>query len=107
MDTLKIYVSRQLDGFNFALMLSTRREITKKYPTANPIGLIYIATDTKEDFEEIYGRIENHLLPLLTGLDVKELQIFVLKIQFIDTVTNNLLYEYTLKNVEEKQPLPG
>ena len=69
------------------------------YPSVSPLSLIFVTYENSKSFKDIYGRIEKHILPFLTGLEMTELQNLTDRVSFIDTSTNTLLYEFVLKNV--------
>ena len=96
MDAIKINVNRQMDGYTFSITPSIRQMIKSWFPNSHPANNIFVAYDTKSDFEIYYGKLETYIYPALLGIDNQnELQKKVNEIQFIDTQTGKILH--TLK----------
>jgi len=96
MDTIKIDVNKQMDGFTFSIGVAARQEVKKEFPNAYPANLIYINYDTNSGFEKWYGNIEINIFSALLGInnrdDIKKIK----KIIFIDNLTDEILH--TIKN---------
>ncbi|MBI1783044.1 MAG: hypothetical protein HYR66_17015 [Sphingobacteriales bacterium] len=88
MKDLHINISENLDGVVFGLSVATRMEIKKEVPGAIPVARIFVAYDTKSDFESYHGKIEKQIVPALTGVDLSAIQKHFRKIVFINTETN-------------------
>ena len=84
-----------MDGYSFSISPSIRDFIKKLFPTAHPANNIFVAYDTKSDFEIYYVKLENYIFPALLGVenenDLKKLD----EIYFIDTQTGNVLHKVT------------
>lgn len=93
MNAIKINVNKQMDGYSFSITPSIREFIRKLFPNAHPANNIFVAYDTKSDFEIYYGKLENYIFPALLGVDnendLKKLD----EIQFIDTQTGHVLHK--------------
>ena len=95
MDTIRINVNKQIDGYTFSITPSTRNFIKKNFPNAHPANNIFVGYDTKSNFEIYVDKLESYIYPALLGLyDVNELSEFD-EIQFIDTQTGKLLHKLT------------
>jgi len=87
-DDLKVYVVKQMDGFNYSLPPSEFNKIIQFFNKQNkPVNNIFVPFDVKSAFEYIHGPVANYVLPALTGLDEDELKL-IRKIKFIDPRTN-------------------
>ncbi len=95
MDTIKINVNKQIDGYSFSIAPSIRDSIKKRFPNAHPANNIFVGYDTKSDFEVYVGKLENHIYPALLGFDNDEDLSYFAEIQFIDTHTGNVLHTLT------------
>jgi hypothetical protein len=97
MDTIKINVNKQLDGFNFSIAPSIREMIRSWFPNARPANNIFVEYDTKSDFENNYSRLETFIYPALLGVENQaELKKKVKEILFVDTQTGNVLHSLKL-----------
>ena len=90
---LKINVNQQLDGYSFSIAPSVRELIKKLFPGAHPANNIFVAYDTKSDFDLYYDQLENHIFPALLGIDNNDDLKKVDQIQFIDSQTGNTLHK--------------
>ena len=88
MKELKINVTENLDGIVFSLPIATRKEIKENFPGAMPVAKIFVAYDTKSDFESYHGKIEKQIFPALTGLDTEKGIQGIKKIIFINADTH-------------------
>jgi len=97
MEAIKINVNKQMDGYTFSIIPSIRQLIKSQFPNAHPANYIFVAYDTKSDFEIYYGKLENYICPALLGVDSQnDINRIVNEIQFIDTQTGKLLHSYKL-----------
>lgn len=95
METIKINVNKQMDGYSFSITPSMRNFIKKLFPNAHPANNIFVGYDTKSDFEIYVGKLESYIYPALLGVDNEnDLNQFG-EIQFIDTQTGNILNKLT------------
>lgn len=93
MDSIKIKVNKQLDGYSFSISPSIRDFIRKLFPNAHPANNIFVGYDTQSNFEVYAGKLESHIYPALLGVDNKsDLDQFG-EIQFVDTQTGNVLHK--------------
>jgi hypothetical protein len=96
MEAIKISVNKQMDGYTFSITPSIRQMIKTLFPDSHPANNIFVAYDTKSDFEVYYGKLETYIYPALLGVDNQnELQKKINEIQFVDTQTGKVLH--TLK----------
>ena len=58
-----------MDGYSFSITPSSRNLIKSLFPDSHPANGIFVAYDTKSDFELYIGRLENHIYPALLGVD--------------------------------------
>jgi hypothetical protein len=95
MEAIRINVNKQMDGYSFSIAPSIRALIKSLFPGAHPANNIFVAYDTKSDFELYYGRLESYIYPALLGVDSQnELKKKVDEILFIDTQTGNVLHAH-------------
>lgn len=93
MEAIKISVNKQMDGYTFSITPSIRQRIKDWFPNSHPANNIFVAYDTKSDFEVYYGKLETYIYPALLGVDNQnELRKKVNEIQFIDTQTGKVLH---------------
>ena len=84
-----------MDGYTFSITPSIRQMIKSWFPNSHPANNIFVAYDTKSDFEIYYGKLETYIYPALLGIDNQnELQKKVNEIQFIDTQTGKILHTH-------------
>jgi len=97
MEAIKINVNKQMDGYTFSLAPSLRQLIKSLFPGSHPANNIFVAYDTKSDFE-VYGRkLETYIFPALLGVeDQNELNKKIDKILFIDSHTGKILHKHEL-----------
>jgi hypothetical protein len=92
MDTIKISVNKQMDGYTFSLSPTIRNYIKQIVPNSHPANNIFVSYDTKSDFELFQGKLESYVFPVLLGLedknDIKKFNDII----FTDTITGKLLY---------------
>lgn len=95
METIKINVNKQMDGYSFSITPTIRDFIKKIFPNAHPANNIFVGYDTKSDFEIYAGNLESHIYPALLGVaNENDLHQFG-EIQFIDTQTGKILHKLT------------
>lgn len=93
MEAIKISVNKQMDGYTFSITPSIRQMIKAWFPNSHPANNIFVAYDTKSDFEVYYGKLETYIYPALLGVDNQnELRKKINEIQFIDTQTGKILH---------------
>jgi len=93
MTSLKINVNKQLDGYSFSIAPSVREFIKKLFPNAHPANNIFVAYDTKSDFDLYYRKLENYIFPALLGFDNHNDLKKIDEIEFVDTQTGNALHK--------------
>lgn len=95
MEAIRISVNKQMDGYTFSIAPSIRQLIRSWFPNAHPANNIFVAYDTKSDFELYYGRLETHIYPALLGIDNQnDLNKKVDEIQFVDSQTGKVLHSH-------------
>ncbi|MBI2257400.1 MAG: hypothetical protein HYU67_00700 [Flavobacteriia bacterium] len=93
MEAIKISVNKQMDGYSFSIAPSIRKMLKKWFPNSYPANNIFVAYDTKSDFELYYSKLESYIYPALLGVDNQnELNKKVDEIQFIDNQTGEILH---------------
>lgn len=97
MEAIRINVNKQMDGYTFSIAPSIRQMIKVWFPNSHPANNIFVAYDTKSDFEDYYGKLEGYIYPALLGVDNhSELRKKVNEIQFIDTQTGKVLHTHNV-----------
>ncbi len=95
MDTIKINVNKQLDGYSFSISPSIRQSIRQMFPDAHPANNIFVAYDIQSNFEDYYGKMEEYIYPVLLGIDNKEaIRKKINEILFIDTQSGKALHTF-------------
>ncbi len=95
MNPIRIRVNKQTDGFTFSLLPLDKKNVTEAIPSAYPADLIFIAFQMQSDFKQYYPRLENHVLPMLLGVENKEDLEKLDEVLFIDTFTKEVLHKIT------------
>jgi hypothetical protein len=93
MNAIKINVNKQMDGYTFSILPSVRDFIKKLFPNAHPANSISVGYDIKSDFAIYLGKLENHIFPVLLGVDDKDDLKKIDEIQFVDTQNGNVLHK--------------
>lgn len=93
METIKINVNKQMDGYSFSITPSIRTFIKKLFPNSRPANHIFVGYDIKSDFEIYAGKLESHIYPALLGVDNEDDLYKLGEIQFIDAQTGNILHK--------------
>ena len=84
-----------MDGYTFSIAPSIRQLIRSWFPDAHPANNIFVAYDTKSDFELYYGKLETYICPALLGVsNQNDLNKKIDEIQFIDTQTGEVLHSH-------------
>jgi hypothetical protein len=92
MEAVKINVNKQIDGYTFSILPSTRQLIKKWFPNSNPANNIFVAYDTQSNFGIYNGKLENYIYPALFGIENQDdLHNKIDKVLFVDTQTNEIL----------------
>jgi len=95
MNTVRINVNKQIDGYSFSIAPSIRDFIKKLFPNAHPANNIFVGYDTKSDFEIYFGTLENYIYPALLGVDKNSDLKILDEIEFVDNKTGNVLHKVT------------
>ncbi|HEX8357842.1 MAG TPA: hypothetical protein VF610_10535 [Segetibacter sp.] len=93
MNAIKINVNKQMDGYTFSITPSIRNLIKSLFPNAYPANNIFVGYDTASDFEISYRRLETSIFPALLGVDRETDLKKIDEIQFVDTLTGNVLHK--------------
>jgi hypothetical protein len=102
MEAIRIGVNKQMDGYTFSIAPSIRQLIRRWFPDARPANRIFVAYDTKSDFELHYGKLESHIYPVLLGVAHRDqLNEKIDEIQFVDTRTGKVLHAHKLHGEEK------
>ena len=92
MEAIKINVNKQMDGYSFSITPTIRSLIKSLFPNSHPANGIFVAYDTKSDFERHVDKLENYIYPALFGIDdPSDLNKKVNIIFFIDIKTGNVM----------------
>lgn len=92
MEAIKIDVNKQMDGFTFSITPTIRQRIKRWFPNSYPANNIFVAYDTKSDFELYHDKLEKYIYPALLGIDNQDdLNKKVNEIQFVDIQTGKVL----------------
>lgn len=84
-----------MDGYTFSIAPSIRQLIRSWFPNAHPANNIFVAYDTKSNFEAYFGNLESYIYPALLGVENQtDLNKKVNEIIFIDTQTGNVLHKH-------------
>jgi hypothetical protein len=95
MEAIRIGVNKQMDGYTFSIAPSIRQLIKNWFPNAHPANYIFVAYDTKSNFELYYGKLENYIYPALLGVNSQnDLNKKIDEIQFVDTQTGKVLHAH-------------
>ena len=92
MNAIKINVNKQMDGYTFSIAPSLRALIKKVFPDAYPANRIFVAYDTKSDFERQYARLETYIYPALLGINKNDDLKKIDEIKFVDTESGAILH---------------
>ena len=95
MNTVRINVNKQIDGYSFSIAPSIRDFIKKLFPNAHPANNIFVGYDTKSDFEIYFGTLENYIYPALLGVNKNSDLKILDEIEFVDNKTGNVLHKVT------------
>ncbi len=93
MNAIRINVNKQMDGYSFSITPSIRNLIKSLFPNAHPANGIFVAYDTKSDFEVYSSKLEDFIYPALLGLDDKNDLKKLDEVQFIDPQTGAILHK--------------
>ncbi|MFI5364729.1 MAG: hypothetical protein ACHQ4J_03820 [Candidatus Binatia bacterium] len=69
-----INVGHQLDGYTFRLHPKSKAEVEASFPKRERASSVFVSYETHHAFAEMHGPIENHIVPVLTGLTAGEVQ---------------------------------
>jgi hypothetical protein len=95
MDTIKIRVSKQMDGYTFWILPNVRQLIKSWSPNFRPANAISVEYDLKSGFEHYYDKLESNIYSLLLGIDnPSDLIDRISEIQFIDTKTETVMHTH-------------
>jgi hypothetical protein len=92
MNAIRINVNKQMDGLTFSLTPTLRELIKKIFPDSHPANRIFVAYDTKSDFENQYARLETYIYPALLGIDKDDDLKKIDEIKFVDTQSGAILH---------------
>lgn len=98
MEKLTVLVGIQNDGYVFRLKPSSKKELLLKRDLQDTVSSVFISYDTKRDFEQIHGRIWDHVITLLTGMSLNKLNRMG-GFAIVDPSTNQTLYDSVAQHV--------
>lgn len=91
MDPIVIYRSVNRDGATFALKPSSRELLQQRFGDAVHIrSRVFIAHETKADYDSVHGGVAPQVVQLLTGLSAERLREFR-EVEFRDPVTESAI----------------
>ncbi len=97
MDTLKIEVSKQMDGFVFGLDPRVQRELSIAFPLLKPLKSIFVSYDTKSDWTNLYARLQKHIFPALVGIDdATDWHGKIREVRFVEAVTDRSIHTFEI-----------
>jgi hypothetical protein len=95
MEAIRISVNKQMDGYSFSIAPSIRQLIKSWFPNSHPANNIFVAYDTKSNFELYYNKLESYIYPALLGVDNQsDLMEKIEEVQFVDNQTGKVLHTY-------------
>lgn len=98
MNILPISVTNQAGGFTLSLKPLVRRELQETFPHTDALPSIFVSRTNAQDFETLYGRLLEHLVPALTGLSADQLH-QINQILFVDAASGNILGKHEPKAI--------
>lgn len=98
MSKLTVLVGMQSDGYVFRLEPLSKRLLEQQGDPDGTVSSIFISYDTKHHFEQIHGRIWEHVITLLTGSSFEDLN-RAGGFTVVDPVTNETLYDSVAQHV--------
>lgn len=103
---IKVGVTKQMDGITFSIMPQARALIKHLVPHARPVNTVFVAYDTKSDFETYLGTLEKWILPALLGIGTSADLNQIALVEFVDTDTGQSIHQI-IPHDEEIQPILG
>lgn len=86
-ETIVVFQSTDREGSTFSLSPDARRVLQQRFGDKIHFApRIFIAHETRGDFERVHGRLAKQLVALLTGLSDE--QVAQVTVEFRDPVTN-------------------
>jgi hypothetical protein len=73
MGKMTLLVGQQKDGYVFRLKPSSKKDLLQERDSPDLVSSVFISYDTKHDFEQIHGPVWDHIISLLTGLSLNDL----------------------------------
>ena len=89
-EPLVIHRSTDRSGATYALSPATEARIRRAFPAAHIPPRVFVAHETKADYEAIHGSIRRQIVQLLTGLDEERLSSLG-PVSFRDPVTERVI----------------
>lgn len=105
-NVIKIGVTKQMDGVTFSIMPQARSLIKHLVPHARPVNTVFVAYDTKSNFEVYLGTLEKWILPALLGIGTSNDLNHIALVEFIDTSTGQSIHQIAPHD-EEIQSILG
>ena len=88
MESIKVYVNRQIDGYTFSILPSMRQLVRSCSPNFRPANAIFVAYDMRSEYEINYS-----IYPALLGVNNQsDLIEKIDEIRFVDTKTGEQLH---------------
>jgi hypothetical protein len=70
---IEILVGRQSDGCTYSLHPTSRKLIRRRFQSARLVPSLFIAADTRADFEAAQGPVWDQIAMILTGLSKQQM----------------------------------
>ena len=90
---IKVGVTKQMDGITFSIMPAARALIKQLVPHARPVNTVFVAYDTKSNFEAYLGTLEKWILPALLGIGTSGDLSQIALVEFVDTDTDQPIHQ--------------
>ena len=94
MESIKIGVNRQMNGYNFSISPSVRQLIKQIFPNAFPAKSLFIGYDSTTEFEKNIDLIEPHIFMALLGVSNEDELASIGAVEFVDSDTGKTMHRY-------------
>jgi hypothetical protein len=86
--SVTIFRSTDLDGATYALAPESRAAIQKAFPGVHLAPRMFVAHETREDFELVHGSMRGQIIQILAGVSEERLHSALGPVRFCDPVTD-------------------
>ncbi len=91
MDTIKIKVTPQMDGINFAFSPTQEDEVKKEFPGSSPLWKVFVAYDRKASLDPLFMRVSRFIFPAMLGLADERDFLKIKHLDFVESSTYKLI----------------